>query len=98
MLNFGEPNIELPKTHLDGLNFSFSGIKTAVLNLNHNNKEIKKEDLCASFEKSVTDMLIENTKKASKETGLNKIAIAGGVSSNSYIRERFLELRQKYKG
>ena len=73
----GRPNIELPKSHLEGMNFSFSGIKTAVLNLNHNKKDIKKEDLCASFEQAVTDMLIENTKKALQETKLKKVALAG---------------------
>ena len=57
----GEPNIELPKVHLDGLNFSFSGIKTAVININHYKKDIKKEDLCESFQVTVTKMLIENT-------------------------------------
>lgn len=88
----GRPNIELPKSHLEGLDFSFSGIKTAVLNLNHNKKDIKKEDLCASFEHAVTDMLIQNTKKALEETKLKKVALAGGVSANSYIREKFLEL------
>ncbi len=91
----GEPNIELPKTHLDGLDFSFSGIKTAVINLNHNKKNIKKEDLCASFEKTVTDMLIQNTEKALKMENFKKLALAGGVSANSYIRERFLELGKK---
>ena len=88
----GTPNIELPMTHLEGLDFSFSGIKTAVINLNHNRKDIKQEDLCASFEKTVTDMLVENTKKALEETKLKKLALAGGVSANSYIRERFLNL------
>ncbi len=88
----GEPNIELPKTHLEGLNFSFSGIKTAIININHNKKDIKREDLCASFEQTVTDMLIQNTKKALELTGLKKLALAGGVSANSYIREKFLEL------
>ena len=60
----GNPTIELPKTHFDNLDFSFSGIKTAVINLNHNNPNIKREDLCASFEKTVTETLIENTLKA----------------------------------
>ena len=92
LAKLGKANIELPKTHLEGLDFSFSGIKTAVLNLNHNQKDIDKNDLCASFEKAVTDMLIENTKKALKETKLKKLALAGGVSANSYIREKFLEL------
>ena len=62
--------------HLEGLDFSFSGIKTAVINLNHNKKDIKKEDLCASFENTVTDMLIQNTKKALEQTELKKVALA----------------------
>ena len=95
MAKSGKANIELPKTHLDGLNFSFSGIKTAVLNLNNNKKDINKNDLCASFEKAVTDMLLENTKQALKKTKLKKLALAGGVSANSYIRNSFLELGKK---
>ena len=76
LAKMGIPNIELPETHMEGLDFSFSGIKTAVLNINHNKKDIKKEDLCASFEHTVTDMLIQNTKKALAETGLKKVALA----------------------
>ena len=60
----GVPNIELPKTHFDNLDFSFSGIKTAVINLNHKNPNINKADLCASFQKTVTEILIENINKA----------------------------------
>ena len=88
----GSPNIELPKVHIDGLDFSFSGIKTAVININHNKKDIKKEDLCASFEEAVSDMLIQNTRKAIEETGIKKVALAGGVSANKFIRNKFLEL------
>lgn len=92
----GNPNsIELPKTHFDNLDFSFSGIKTAVINLHHKNPDINKADLCASFEKTVTEILLENTKKALKQTGLKTIALAGGVSANSYIRNEFLKLEQK---
>lgn len=93
----GHTNIELPKTHLDSLDFSFSGIKTAVINLNHKNPNVDKADLSASFEKTVTDILIENTLKATKDLKLKTIVLAGGVSANSYIRERFLEL-EKSKG
>lgn len=85
----GEPNIELPKTHFDNLDFSFSGIKTAVINLHHKNPDINKADLCASFEKTVTEILIEHIKKAIEITGLKTIALAGGVSANSYIRNAF---------
>ncbi len=91
----GEANIELPKTHIDGLDFSFSGIKTAIINLHHKNPDINKADLCASFEKYVTDILLENTLKASKELNTNKIALAGGVSSNTFIRENFLNLEKQ---
>ncbi|MBR3163062.1 MAG: tRNA (adenosine(37)-N6)-threonylcarbamoyltransferase complex transferase subunit TsaD [Clostridia bacterium] len=91
----GKANIELPKTHMDNLDFSFSGIKTAVINLNHNKPDINKADLCASFEKTVTEMLIENTRKAIKQTGLKTLAIGGGVSANSYIRGEFLKLEQE---
>ncbi len=73
----GRAGIKLPKTHLDGLNFSFSGIKTAVLNLVNNKKEIIKEDLALSFEQAVTDMLLENTKKAIDEYEFKKVALAG---------------------
>ncbi len=76
MAKCGKPVYDLPKTHLEGLDFSFSGIKTAVINLNHNKKDIKKEDLCASFEQAVTDMLIENTQKALEQTKLKKLALA----------------------
>ncbi len=85
----GQENIKLPETYFDNLDFSFSGIKTAVLNLNHKEPNINKANLCASFEKATTDMLINNTTKAIKEMKVDKVALAGGVSANSYIRERF---------
>ena len=91
----GQANIELPKTHIDNLDFSFSGIKTAVINLNHNKPDINKSDLCASFEKTVTEMLLENTRKAIEKTGIKTLAIGGGVSANSYIRGEFLKLEQE---
>ena len=93
----GTPNITLPKTHFDGetLDFSFSGIKTAVINLHHKQPDINKADLCASFEKNVTETLMENVKKAIEKTKLEKIVLAGGVSANSYIRKAFSELENK---
>jgi len=93
----GEANIELPKTHFENLDFSFSGIKTAVINLNHKTPDLNKADLAASFEKAVTDVLIDNSIKACESLNLKTICLAGGVSANSYIRERFLEL-EKTKG
>lgn len=91
----GTTNIVLPKVHIDGLDFSFSGLKTAIINLHHKTPDINKEDLAASFEKDVAEILLENTKKAVKETNINKIALAGGVSANSYIRKAFKELEEK---
>lgn len=91
----GTPNIELPKVHVEGLNFSFSGLKTAIINLHHKNPNINKADLAASFEKDVAEILLKNTKMAVKETKINKIALAGGVSANSYIRKTFKELEEK---
>ena len=90
----GIPNIKLPKTHFENsLDFSFSGIKTAVINITHNTKDINKADLCASFEKTVTEVLIENVRKAIEQTGMKSLAIAGGVSANSYIRSEILKLQ-----
>ena len=86
--------IELPKTHFDNLDFSFSGIKTAVINLHHKNPDINKADLCASFEKTVTEILVENAEKALKQTGLKTVALAGGVSANCYIREAFMKFKE----
>ena len=88
----GEANIELPKTHIDGLDFSFSGIKTAVINLHHKEPDINKENLCASFEKAVTDMLMEKVKLAIEKANATKIVLAGGVSANTYIRKEFERL------
>ena len=90
------------------MDFSFSGIKTAVINLNHKNPNINKADLCASFEKTVTEMLIENIKKSinyikniaegddsmpPQDTPI-KLVLAGGVSANSYIRNAFMNLEK----
>ena len=90
----GETNIELPKTHVEGLDFSFSGIKTAVINLNHKEPDINKENLCASFEKAVTDMLMEKVKLAIEKINASKIVLAGGVSANTYIRKEFERLEE----
>ncbi len=91
----GQANIELPKTHFENLDFSFSGIKTAVINLHHKNPDVNKADLCLSFEKTVTEILVENTIKAIKQTGIKTLVLGGGVSANSYIRNEFLKLEKE---
>ena len=100
----GQPNIELPMPKLKPVgagfhtrptegdfDFSFSGLKTAIINLYHKNPELNKADLCMSFEKTATDMLKEKTFKAAKELGIDKIVLAGGVSANGYIRKEFAD-------
>ena len=94
MAQNGISNIELPKTHIDGLDFSFSGIKTAIINLHHKNPDVNNENLCASFEKAITEMLMEKVKMAIDKTNIKKIVLAGGVSANSYIRKEFEKLEE----
>lgn len=85
----------LPHTKLSGnpLDFSFSGLKTAALNLIHQHEqkgeEIDVPSLCASFSKAVSEMLVPRTMQALRETGYRKLAIAGGVAANSWIRGEF---------
>ena len=89
----GEAVYHLPKTYFENLDFSFSGIKTAVINLMHKEGDkIHIPNLCASFEQAVTDVLLDNVLKAVNHLQLDKIAIAGGVSANSYLRERMKKL------
>lgn len=90
----GKATINFPKTHFENLDFSFSGIKTAVINLHHKNPDISKADLCMSFEKAVTEVLIENIQTAIKQTGIKKVVLAGGVSANTHIRSEFEKLEK----
>lgn len=84
--------IRFPKAHIeDGpYDFSFSGVKSAVLNYINGarmkGEPILEADIAASFQKAVTDVLVENAMKAVKEFGMKKFAIAGGVASNSALR------------
>lgn len=85
------------------LNFSYSGIKTSILRViekgvaeNPNFITENQNDLCASIQHTIVDILIKKIMKASKEFGVNEVAIAGGVSANSYLRERLLELESNY--
>ena len=91
----GKPTIDFPKTHFENLDFSFSGIKTAVINLHHKNPEVNREDLCMSFEKAVTEVLIENITKAIEQTGIKTVVLAGGVSANTHIRNEFMKLEER---
>lgn len=95
----GNPDaFKLPHPRVDGApyDFSFSGLKTAVINLIHNAKQKEETlsvyDLSASFRKAVVDCLVQNTEKAARETGARKLVIAGGVSANSLLRRRLQEV------
>ena len=97
MSKIGNPRYELPfPKDDDSYDFSFSGVKTAVINLVHNEKqrgnEINKEDLAASFENLVVKVLTKKTMRAVKEYKVKELLIAGGVSANSGIREEFEKL------
>jgi N6-L-threonylcarbamoyladenine synthase len=92
-----------PKPKVDGLNFSFSGLKTSILyfiqkQLKEDPQFIEKnlEDICASIQHTIIGILMDKLKKAVKQTGIKEIAIAGGVSANSGIRKTLHEAQAKY--
>ena len=92
----GNPKaFEFPKPKVQGLNFSFSGLKTSILyfiqrnvKTNPNFIEENLNDICASIQHTIVEILMDKLVKASKETGIKQIAIGGGVSANSEIRQR----------
>lgn len=92
----GEDTYHLPRVYLeaDSYDFSFSGLKSAVINLAHNasqrNEEINAKNLCASFQDSVTEVLVNKTFRLAKEKGVEQIIVAGGVSANKGLKERFM--------
>lgn len=98
----GNPDaIKFPKAnfHDDSLDFSFSGLKSAVLNylnkMEMTGVEINKADVAASFQKAVVEVLTDNVIKTCKRRGVNKIAIAGGVASNSALRANLINEGRK---
>ncbi|MDV2887133.1 tRNA (adenosine(37)-N6)-threonylcarbamoyltransferase complex transferase subunit TsaD [Alkalihalophilus pseudofirmus] len=88
----GEPSYDLPRAWLepDSFDFSFSGLKSAVINTLHNQKqrgeEINTQDLAASFQASVIDVLITKTKKAQEKYNVKQVLLAGGVAANKGLR------------
>lgn len=98
----GKDTYNLPRPFLDkeAYNFSFSGLKSAVINLVHNaaqrDEEIRINDMCASFQASVLDVIIEKTKHASESFDIKQIIISGGVAANKGLRNRiFKEIPNK---
>lgn len=80
----------------DSYNFSFSGIKSAVINLIHNEKqrgnEIRINDMCNSFQERVVSVLVKKTMRAISEYEVKNLVLAGGVAANSYLRSRFEDI------
>ena len=99
----GEANVPLPKMFKGGggYNFSYSGLKTAVINYCHTKEQkgegYSKADVARSFQKSAIDVLVEKTMEAVKEKGVNTVTVGGGVGANTYLRES-LQLACNKKG
>jgi len=101
----GDPTkFKFPKPKVDGLNFSFSGLKTSILyfvqrGLKENPDFVKEnlQDICASIQYTIIAILMDKLEKAVKQTGITAVAIGGGVSANSGIREALTEAK-KSKG
>ena len=93
MAEVGQATYKLPKTKFeDNLDFSFSGVKTAVLNTANKEKDnLRVADMCTSFENNVAEVLVDHTLELANKTGIDKIALAGGVSANRKIRELLTE-------
>lgn len=104
----GNPHAyELPEGKVDGFNFSFSGLKTAVLRLVKNlkkeycteeNQELPEnivKDICASFQEDVSSTLVKKLRKAANQKSYKQIVIAGGVAANSEIRKKVFDLEKE---
>lgn len=100
----GDPiKFKLNKPHLQGYDYSFSGLKTSFLYLLRD--ELKKDpdfieknkaDLCASLQKTIIDVLMEALRRAAKDLGIKEVAVAGGVSANSGLRAAFEDHAKRY--
>lgn len=105
LAKLGDPDkFSFAKPHIGGLDYSFSGVKTSLLYFVRDSLktdpdfiEHNKEDICASFQKTLIDILMDKLIKAARQTGIKDITIGGGVSANSGLRERML-LEGKKRG
>lgn len=94
---------KFPEPQIPALNFSFSGLKTAILyflqeNTANNSRFIEDNlaDICASIQHRIVSILLNKVKKAAQQTGIKNICIAGGVSANSGLRNALTEMGQQY--
>ena len=94
----GNPHaFKLPEARVGGYDFSFSGLKTAVLRLvkSFDGKELPVNDICASFQECVSSTLFKKVKRALEETGYKQVVLAGGVAANSEIRKKIFSLKDE---
>lgn len=90
---------KLPKTKFENYDFSFSGIKTAVINLAHREKEkLVREDIAASFENTVCEELVDTTIRVMKDKNISKVVLAGGVSANRVLRAMLVDKVRENEG
>ena len=90
----GDPQaINFPRAMLnDGLDFSFSGLKTSVMNHVRKNPDVSTADVAASFQAAVVDVLVAKARRAAEQVGARGLVLGGGVAANSLLRERFLSV------
>lgn len=95
----GNPRaISFPRAWIPGTqDFSFSGLKTSVLNYLKGKKRVYKPDVCASFQEAVVDVLVKKTLDAARSHGLKHIVVGGGVAANSRLRKAFQDAARKEK-
>ena len=95
----GQPIYKFHSVVTSNGNFSYSGLKTAVINLVHNasqkGEELNKADIAASFTVGAIDGLVDRLSEVIKASGLKTVAVAGGVGANSYLRERLAQFQDK---
>lgn len=98
----GKPTIDFPKGfhNKNTLDFSYSGLKTSVINYMHTaaqkGEEVNKADVACSFQKSAVGVMTENVEKALLKKGLKTVVIAGGVASNKHLREEMEKVGEKH--
>jgi N6-L-threonylcarbamoyladenine synthase len=87
----GDPTaIDFPRAmRNEGLDFSFSGLKTSVINFVRKNPEVRTADVAASFQTAVVDVLVHKARRAAEQVGAKGVVLGGGVAANSLLRERF---------
>lgn len=97
----GKPIYKLPSVVVSNGNFSYSGLKTAVINLVHNlqqkGEEVNREDMCCSFSHSAIDGLIARAEQIVGQLGATQFAVAGGVGANSYLRQQATLMAERKK-